>query len=504
VVAVPDSGATFQGWSGACSGTAACRLTLNGDTSVNATFATTPSPPGSHRLTVVIEGSGKVNSSPAGIMCDSTSCSAEFPDGTPISLAAETAQGFSFSGWGAGCSGPGACSLVLHGDVEVFAHFQRLAPPPVHLSVAVTGPGHVGGAGIDCGNGGTVCDVTVPASSTATLDATAGANARFIGWGGACMGGAGSCTLSVPADMHVTAAFDFAPQVLVSNDGSIEMAELAINSTDVFFLRLLSDGISIWAVSKSGGTPRQVTSQSGFGMVADDGFVYFLTQDNTSATQALFSAPVSGGESSKIFEVSSQSIGQLVLDNGALYFPVVGTPAKPGSIHRMQNRVDQVIAANEPANDGLAVDASFAYYTFVTPDRSQQGIRRIDKLGRGPVSALFTSATTPSRLRVDSQHVYYRDRNGAIFAVAKDGSEGHLVSGNTGRTTVTDFDINAFVVFWPWFEGTSQPDGIFRANADGSGFAAVDLGNGDKWAGPRVDDTAMFYLHNFALMKRMK
>src|SRR5438309_10957556 len=45
LVAVPDGQAQFAGWGGACSGTAACDLTLGSDLSVSATFALPPPPP---------------------------------------------------------------------------------------------------------------------------------------------------------------------------------------------------------------------------------------------------------------------------------------------------------------------------------------------------------------------------------------------------------------------------------------------------------------------------
>jgi CSLREA domain-containing protein len=44
LLATPSAGSTFTGWGGACSGTATCVTTLNADTSVTATFATTPLP----------------------------------------------------------------------------------------------------------------------------------------------------------------------------------------------------------------------------------------------------------------------------------------------------------------------------------------------------------------------------------------------------------------------------------------------------------------------------
>src|SRR5690349_23766249 len=38
LVAIADSGSSFNGWAGGCSGTGGCDLTLNSDQSVNATF----------------------------------------------------------------------------------------------------------------------------------------------------------------------------------------------------------------------------------------------------------------------------------------------------------------------------------------------------------------------------------------------------------------------------------------------------------------------------------
>jgi hypothetical protein len=42
LTASPDSGSTFTGWSGACTGTGSCQVTMDAAKSVNAGFATTP------------------------------------------------------------------------------------------------------------------------------------------------------------------------------------------------------------------------------------------------------------------------------------------------------------------------------------------------------------------------------------------------------------------------------------------------------------------------------
>jgi hypothetical protein len=77
-------------------------------------------------------GSGSVSSSPAGIDCGST-CSAQFTDGTSVTLTADPGANSTFDGWsGGGCSGTGACTVPLGADTAVDAAFKETAsgPPP--------------------------------------------------------------------------------------------------------------------------------------------------------------------------------------------------------------------------------------------------------------------------------------------------------------------------------------------------------------------------------------
>ena len=122
-----------------------------------------------------------------------------------------------------------------------------------------------------------------------------------------------------------------------------------------------------------------------------------------------------------------------------------------------------------------------------------------------------TVATTPAAvvaLRLDPDNVYFRDTTGAVFAMAKTGGAARSLSGpNTGTASgPLDIDANASVVWWTWMDTTnSATKGLFHANADGSGFTAVETGSDlTTWSGPRVDDTAVFYFHAGALLKRLK
>src|SRR5207302_1058955 len=122
--AVADAGSHFLGWSGACSGSGSCEVSLARDSSVTATFDKGAGRP---RLIVAINGSGGVKSDPAGIDCGAT-CVAQFDSGTRVRLIPTAAQGFAFVGWGGGCSGAAPCGVAIDGDVQVWATFAPVEP----------------------------------------------------------------------------------------------------------------------------------------------------------------------------------------------------------------------------------------------------------------------------------------------------------------------------------------------------------------------------------------
>ena len=90
VTNTPATGHYFSGWSGACSGTGTCSLTLNAERSVTASFT-----PTSYPLSVMIQynggGNGTVTSAPAGITCGigGSACNASFPFNSQVALTAD-------------------------------------------------------------------------------------------------------------------------------------------------------------------------------------------------------------------------------------------------------------------------------------------------------------------------------------------------------------------------------------------------------------------------------
>jgi len=126
-------GSGFAGWSGSCSGTGACVVTLSGTgtPAVTATFNTVNYP-----LTISFAGtgSGSVTSSPTGITCPST-CSASFGGGASVALTATPNAGSTFGGWNGACLGS-ACSVTMSAAESVTATFATTGPVLTLLSPA--------------------------------------------------------------------------------------------------------------------------------------------------------------------------------------------------------------------------------------------------------------------------------------------------------------------------------------------------------------------------------
>jgi Divergent InlB B-repeat domain/Bacterial Ig-like domain (group 2) len=71
-------------------------------------------------------GTGTVTVSPSGFSCASTNvtCTTSFPSGTTVTLTAAPVGSSSFGGWSGGCTGSGACIIVLQSNITVTATFN--------------------------------------------------------------------------------------------------------------------------------------------------------------------------------------------------------------------------------------------------------------------------------------------------------------------------------------------------------------------------------------------
>lgn len=228
LTATPDTGATFAGWTGACSGTSpSCQVSLAANSTVGAVFNLAQ-----HAVTVAITGNGlgDVTSSPPGISCPG-SCSATVNHGTTVTLDATPQAGSTFVGWSGACSGTGPCVLTVTGDVAVTAAFA------LDQSLVVTKAGNGAGtvisspAGIDCG---TTCTATYPPSTSVTLNAVADAGSTFVGWSGGGCSGTGLCTVLMTAPTSVSATFTLNQYTLTvskagAGTGTVTSAPAGIN-----------------------------------------------------------------------------------------------------------------------------------------------------------------------------------------------------------------------------------------------------------------------------------
>jgi Phosphoesterase family/Divergent InlB B-repeat domain len=114
---IAGSNSVFAGWSGACSGTGACQVTVGKiPAAVGASFTAT-----AYTLTVTLpgNGTGTVSSSPTGITCNGTACGGLFSPGTQVTLTASPSANSYLVAWSAPCSGTGTCAVTLTSNVTL-------------------------------------------------------------------------------------------------------------------------------------------------------------------------------------------------------------------------------------------------------------------------------------------------------------------------------------------------------------------------------------------------
>ena len=117
--ALPGAGQRFVRWSGACSGSGPCDVTLRAAQSVGVLFA-----PSRFSLLVGVSGRGKVTG--VGAACATARCSRSETSYTPIRLRATPAAGWRLVAWSGGCSGRAAtCTVPMTNAATVRARFVK-------------------------------------------------------------------------------------------------------------------------------------------------------------------------------------------------------------------------------------------------------------------------------------------------------------------------------------------------------------------------------------------
>lgn len=236
LVATPNAGSTFVGWTGdACAGEGAtCTFTLDSDATITATFQAEGDD--THQLTVAVagDGTGTVEFDAAG--GDDAVGTHEVADGTEVTLVATATTG-EFAGWtGDACAGEGAtCTFTVDGDISVTANFNVPGGDTFDLTVAVDGAG-TGTVTFGAGGDDAVGTNTFNEGEVVVLVATA-TTGSFAGWTGeACEGQGVTCSFAITADTSVTATFsDAAPTtgsvaIAAGDDDGLEWVTNANNA----------------------------------------------------------------------------------------------------------------------------------------------------------------------------------------------------------------------------------------------------------------------------------
>jgi beta-galactosidase len=137
LTATPDSGSSFLGWGGACSGSSpTCTVSMTAAQSVTATFSS--GPPTSYPLTVTKAGTGSGTVSGGQIACGTT-CTANIDIGASVTLTAvpDAASSSTFVSWSGACTGSSpTCTVTMNAAQAVTATFNA---PPGTVSINVGG-----------------------------------------------------------------------------------------------------------------------------------------------------------------------------------------------------------------------------------------------------------------------------------------------------------------------------------------------------------------------------
>jgi hypothetical protein len=216
VTATPAASSLFTGWSGACSGTGACVVTMDAAKSVTATFTLKQ-----FTLTVLTVGSGSVTANPQ-------PTNGTYSAGTFVALTATPAAGFQFTSWSGACSGLGTCNVLMDASKSVTALFTATVPAQFTLTVNTVGSGSIG-AQPPAPAAPTVNAVSLAvlqplvvigkynSGTMVTLTATAGPGFKFTGWSSPAgwsspCSGTGPCTVKMDSDKTLTATFAVASE----------------------------------------------------------------------------------------------------------------------------------------------------------------------------------------------------------------------------------------------------------------------------------------------------
>jgi hypothetical protein len=259
LTASPVGGSTFAGWSGACSGTASCAVTMSAAQLVTATFNPAPAnyagcftDDGNRALPTLLSSGETVES------CTQKAAAAGYAyaglqyygecwaGNTPGYVQVADAE----------CNTPCSanprevCGGAWHNSI-----YRTGVTPSKTLSVAKNGSGTgtvtSNPAGITCG---AICTGNFTVGALVTLTASPVGGSTFAGWSGACSGTA-SCAVTMSAAQTVTATFNVAaagPRISAVVDGITYSYTISPTTTIAIFGSGFSIGANMVQFQRAG------------------------------------------------------------------------------------------------------------------------------------------------------------------------------------------------------------------------------------------------------------
>jgi uncharacterized protein YjiK len=344
LTATPSAGFSFVRWEGACTGSGSCVVSMTSDRNVRAVFEEIDN--SLFTLTVATTGSGQVSSNPAGIDCGAD-CSEQYQANTNVTLTATAEQGFVFQQWQGACSGSGACSVSMTGDLSVTAEFVEQGASEFQLTVTTTGSGSVTStpAGIDCGSD---CTEIYQTNTNVTLTANPEQGFVLDHWEGACSGN-NSCVISMNSAKSVTAVFAVEGQhsVLIENysapNDAFQLGQIPENASGITWHAGLQEYLVVqnnaariyrydvnFAFLGSVNVTDIDTDTEGLAYVSDNE-VLVVSESNTASrvTIAANTESVNGQPpTSQRYQILAQQGGNQGLEGIAVRKPTANTPAR--------------------------------------------------------------------------------------------------------------------------------------------------------------------------------
>ncbi|HBY85292.1 MAG TPA: hypothetical protein DEO86_05395 [Colwellia sp.] len=128
--AKPIINARFIGWSGACTGTSRCEITLDNDKVLNAQFSVILP---ELTLTVKTNEGGSISFDNGLLEC-TNSCEYNVAQGEQVILTPKPMKDHVFIGWVGACTGNSPCEITINSDTNVRADFVKanLSPLPIN------------------------------------------------------------------------------------------------------------------------------------------------------------------------------------------------------------------------------------------------------------------------------------------------------------------------------------------------------------------------------------